>query len=59
MRSSSALERLAAAVDADVRQRRRGQHAAHRIERLGPGRLAEDEVAVGRVALHRRRGRGR
>ena len=40
------LERLAGAVDADVRERRRGQHAAHRVARLGLDRLLVDEVGV-------------
>ena len=37
---------LARAVDADVGQRRRRQQPAQRVERLGPRRLAVDEVAV-------------
>ncbi len=37
---------LAGAVDADVRQRGRRQKPAQRVERLGAGRLAVDEVAV-------------
>ena len=50
------LVRLAGAVDADVGDRRRGQHAAHRVARLGLDRLLVDEVGVGgllRVALAR------
>ena len=47
------FEPLAAAVDADVRQRRRREHAAHGIERLRPGGLAVDEVGVGRLLRHR------
>ena len=56
------LERLAGAVDADVRDRRRGQDAAHRVARLGLDRLLVDEVGVARVLrvavarpLHHRR----
>ena len=47
------LERLAAAVDADVRQRGRREHAANGIERLGPGGLAIDEVGVGGITQNR------
>ena len=45
------LERLTAAIDADVGQRRRRQDAAHGVERLGPRRLAVHELAVVGVAL--------
>ena len=40
---------LSRPVDADVRQRRGGQQAAQRVERLRPRRLAVDEVAVPRL----------
>ena len=43
------LERLAAAVDADVRQRCRGQDPARRVARLGADALLVREVGVGRV----------
>ena len=43
------LERLAAAVDADVRQRRRGQDAPRGVARLGADALLVREVGVGRV----------
>ena len=50
------LERLAGAVDADVRQRRRGQDAPGGVARLRLDRLLVDEVGVAgllRVALAR------
>ena len=40
---------LAGAVEADVGERRGGEQAAQRVERLGLDRLAVDEVAVVRV----------
>ncbi len=40
---------LARPVDPDVRQRRRRQEAAERVERLGTRRLPVDEVAVTRL----------
>ena len=43
------LERLAAAVDADVRQRRGGQDAAGGVARLWPDALLVGEIGVGRV----------
>ena len=48
------LERLAGAVDADVGRRRGRQDAADRIERLGPGGGAVDELAVILTPLDRR-----
>ena len=47
------LERLPGPVDAEVGRRAGGQDAAHRVERLGPGGGAIDELAVGRIACHR------
>src|SRR5206468_9924007 len=44
------LVRLPGAVDAYVRRRRRGQHAAQGVERLGPDRHAIDGLGLGRVA---------
>ena len=56
------LEGLAGAVDADVRLRRRRQHAAQRVERLGADGRPVDAVRISRrlripaleVFLHRR-----
>ena len=47
------LKRLAGAVDAHVAERRCWQHATHRIESLGAGGLAIDEIAVVGAAWHR------
>ncbi len=53
MRRSRLSNALPTAVDADVGERRSGQHAAHGVEGLGTSGLAEDEIAVGRVAVNR------